>query len=178
MSLSIWSCFSFSFIFSSLVFIQSPLSPQHINPVEGKGHPIQISDLVQTGCSAWTVWEEYFRRSGLAPHLELPIIKPVPFLFAPHDCSLLSKFPNDNFLKTKKAGASESEKLPDTPACLENKLIILWKLQQKSGALFENSLETQKRHRLFRSRCSKSATSPGKYLFQWVWYLWNVANYC
>ena len=43
----------------------------------------------------------------------------MPFLLTAHDYSLPSGLPNDNFLKTKKAGASESVKLPDTPAYLK-----------------------------------------------------------
>ena len=95
-----------------------------MKPLDGKGQPLQASDFEQTFFSLCCGGLVDLQVSGPYHHRGLGILQPVPFLLAAHDCSLLSKFPNDNFLKTKKAGASESEKLPDTPACLENKLII------------------------------------------------------
>ena len=51
---------------------------------------------------------------------------------------------NDKFLKTKKAGVSESLTLPDTPACTNNKLITFWKLQKKAVPFSRNHAKFKK----------------------------------
>lgn len=117
------SLFLFSFNLSNRVLMYSPLSPQQIKPQEGKGHPMQVSDLLQTGLSSCCGGLANFRNSGPYHHLGLAIFYPVPFLFVPHDSFTPINPQNKYFLKIKKAGASESLALPDTPACPIYKLV-------------------------------------------------------
>lgn len=117
-----------------------------MKPVAGNGHPMHRSDLRHTAVSLQPGGAVHLRYSGRAPHLKLPITGTVPFLIVSHCCSLL------HFHIIKKAGGSESELLPDSPACLKNDICCY----EKSGAFFEKPEQIKKGTAVF----AFSAVSP------------------
>ena len=68
----------------------------------------------------------------------------MPLLLIAHDTSLQSILLNDKFLKTKSRSIWEPAGSRTLRLDCKTKLIIFWKLQEKSGAIFENLREFKK----------------------------------